>query len=639
MATSETTRPARASIDWVGSLAHTPLAEVVRRIASEERSGDLQINLGSAIKSIYFDRGFAVFAASNLKRDRLGESLIEAGRISRREFALASMLMKNTRGKFGAALVQAGVMSEEELGRQVAGHVNRIILSLFKAKDGIYSFDERGTSIPVELMVSLSVYRMMLDGVRYMTDGKLILAGLPPLSSLVRVNQEPPFTVIPRKLKAAEQTILRSTRQGARLSSLVQHPDLERGIALRACYGLWAAGLLVDVDGAKNRQPLRIQEETGVFRLSEIQQKFARIRAQSARQEILMEFDRIDRVTEEEILGLDSGPEESIDEAFETKKTEWEKKKNLVEAERSLVMKVDEIQERLQRAYERVREEARAKAEAPPAVESAEEGKTASEAMVSVDEDFASNVDADGEELLEVPTEQTLPPLTEEFMEEVRVVDVGIDIDSESTIPVAPAKPTETLAGDVPIEDPTTDPELDTEASLSTDAADEETPVQVVDATERPQVEADDEATGEPKRELYGAAKQERIRQLLRDVKLHFQVHDWEHAVSLLFELVDLAPDEASHHGMLARAMARHPVMRKDAERHFIDALRLAPQDADLHYSLGLYYKSFGLASRAENEFRTTLRINPRHEGARKHMGGGGKSKDPLRDMFRKIFG
>jgi tetratricopeptide (TPR) repeat protein len=90
---------------------------------------------------------------------------------------------------------------------------------------------------------------------------------------------------------------------------------------------------------------------------------------------------------------------------------------------------------------------------------------------------------------------------------------------------------------------------------------------------------------------------------------------------------------------MLARAMARHPVMRKDAERHFIEALRLAPQDADLHFSLGLYYKSFGMHSRAQHGFRTAIRINPHHEDAKKHISSGKNSKDPLRDVFKKIFG
>ena len=563
-------------VEWIGSLDAVPLAQVLRQIAAEERSGDLQINLGTAIKSIYFDHGFVVFAGSNLKRDRLGESLIEAGRISRHEFALASMLMKGSRRKFGQALVKAGVMSEEELGKHVAAQVNRIVMSLFKSPDAVYSFDERDTVIPMELMVGLSIYRILLEGVRHMTNGKLLLAGLPPLDTQVRVAENPPFTMDPRKLKPIEQSVLHSAGKGAPLSALLQRGDSERGIVLRACYGLYAAGLLEPAD-RNRRRPLKVQEETGVFVLSEIQRKFAKIQATNAQQEILMEFDRLDRASEKELLHLEGPAKESaIQKAFEERQSEWEKKRAMVEAQQTLVAKIDVIQARLQKAYARMLEQRE-------------------QANEDTEPDTAT------EPTLEPPTEQALPPLNEELFEEM-----GIDLSSDNEV---------TGYSLVDTQPPSTDESSEREPDEKADAADASTP-------------------------LTGAARDERVRQLLRDVKLHFQVRDWEHAVSLLYELVELEPEVAHHHGMLGRAMARHPVMRKNAERHFIEALRLAPQDADLHFSLGLYYKSFAMHSRAQNAFRTALRIRPTHEGAKKQLSSGpGGKKDPLRDMFKKIFG
>ena len=126
-------------------------------------------------------------------------------------------------------------------------------------------------------------------------------------------------------------------------------------------------------------------------------------------------------------------------------------------------------------------------------------------------------------------------------------------------------------------------------------------------------------------------------RRILRDVKLHFRIKDWEGAVPLIELLVRIAPSKGTYRGMLARAMSRHPVMRKDAEEHFVAALRLAPQDPELHYWLGLYYQSFGLKSRALTEFRATLHLAPRHEGARKQLSGE-KKADSLRSLVKRIF-
>ena len=126
--------------------------------------------------------------------------------------------------------------------------------------------------------------------------------------------------------------------------------------------------------------------------------------------------------------------------------------------------------------------------------------------------------------------------------------------------------------------------------------------------------------------------------QLLHDVKLHFQCRDWEGAVRLLQDLVEISPGSAFYRGLLGRAMSRHPVLRENAEKHFIEALRLSPQDAQLHYWLGLYYKSYGLKSRAVNEFRTTLRIDPKHTGARKQFIAGGKRGEALGSVLKKFF-
>jgi Flp pilus assembly protein TadD len=300
-----------------------------------------------------------------------------------------------------------------------------------------------------------------------------------------------------------------------------------------------------------------------------------------------------------------------------------------VEAQHTLVTKVEVIQERLKKAYERVQAEKQNKSpETAPDMER-----------------VRAVVDA---EAFEIPTEDTLPPLNDHLFEEA-----GIDMASDDVL--APAsklvdtQPTEhdaarASAGTIDQADKVAqvaqvDEAIEHERSDELEAPLKSEPAATVDPVAAKQ---DNARGGSPPSALplTGSARLERVRQLQRDVKLHFQVRDWEHAVSLLYELVELEPADASHHGMLARAMARHPVMRKDAERHFIEALRLAPQNADLHFSLGLYYKSFTMHARAQTEFRTALRIRPQHEGAKKHLSPGGKGgKDPLKDMFKKIFG
>ena len=101
-------------------VAVSPIAETLRSIAASRKSGDLQVRAGRMVKTAFFDHGRLVFTASNLRKDRLGEALIEDGRISEEEFQRVSALMRGERKRrFGEALVKAGVMDRYEVGTAV----------------------------------------------------------------------------------------------------------------------------------------------------------------------------------------------------------------------------------------------------------------------------------------------------------------------------------------------------------------------------------------------------------------------------------------------------------------------------------------------------------------------------------------
>ena len=833
MTTAETKggEPSRSTAGFIGSLAHTPLAEVFQRLVHEGRSGDLQVTTPTAIKTVYFDRGFVVFASSNLKNDRLGESMIEAGRISRHEFALTSMVMKSTRRKFGETLVQAGIVSEEELGHFVATQVNRIVLSLFSAKGGMYSFDERPCGIPVDCMVSLSVYRILLEGVRGMTSQRLVLAGLPSLDTRLKVASEPPFTLDAEKLRSVEKEVLRCAGSGASVSEIVAFVGGNRGVALRAAYGLYSAGVLEAVATEAPNPRLRVQAETGTFVLSEIRRKFeasqeapvpvpyseepeappvelslqyeqetepppfgepgtrpvspppsvtdavsdvrerprtllsrlhewikklwvpvenallrwvgASAQSTEAFQETFRprkppkpslegksspptgratpKSDAVPRVATErtptparrevESVGTPtwsilSTPEEGEGEAPKPETPEkmepkvgvpsWSMRDEASELEpqenRSTPSAVgvpswsmkDDPWESLDRspgihvepsrkrdpepaiekevppprpaARPRISAERReAPIEEPPSLEPepALDEAMAFEPLSSLDSELF--IEGEGE----FPGDDESSMLSHIPVEEIALTEEALEIEIEIEVEVEGESLAESVELAAPRAEEPAPPVIETKA-YTTGAARPEpserrpngrrsseppasSPAPLGGVESRGETDTEESSPSE----VAASSREEAMRRmrqgggearLLRDVKLHFKLQDWQGAVPLLEQLVQISPGSALYRGMLARAMSRHPVMRKNAEEHFIEALRLAPHDAELHYWLGLYYKSFGLKSRAYTEFRSTLRIDPKHEGARKQLASDRKD-DAVGTVIKKIFG
>ncbi|MGH9337212.1 MAG: DUF4388 domain-containing protein, partial [Vicinamibacteria bacterium] len=441
--------------------ARIALPEVLKTIALRELSGCLEVQSGRRVRTIYFDRGFIVFTASNSEDDRLGRCLLYAGKITERELEIAADSMKGKR-RIGEAIVEAGYLTQDELGRELANQARKISTSLFALEEGMYRFTRQECPIPLELRLSLSLYRIQLEGIRLMKNGKLIGSALPPERSVLRLSKCPPFSFEEVRFLPIEVLVMEAAQKDRSLDAIVERVGKGKGTILRAVYGLLTAGILERAAaGAEPIRPLKVQEEIGTFLLSKMDDREA-ARAENVRQEVLLEFENSERATAEELLAVDSGARpEDIEKAYEERRSRWQEKQKNVEGDKTLVLKVEEIQRRLAAA------------------------KT---------------------KLLEVKAETPAP---------------------------APEK-------------------------------------------------------AAPSRAKAPAGE---LKRLLREIKLRKMVQDEEGTISLLYEVVALAPENAKYEAMLAQALASHSVMRSKAERHFRRALSLDPQNAEVHYLLGRYYQ------------------------------------------------
>lgn len=358
----------KRSLDQVGSTGSVPFSEILSSIAANELSGDLQIISGRIIRTLYFDCGFLVFAASNRKKDRLGSRLLESGQVTEKELEMAFRLKRRNR-RIGEAMIDAGLLTEEELGYEVARQARQIVLSVYGLKTGLYSFDERPCGIPMDLRLSLSVYRMQLQGIRRMTKGDLILQGLGVFERPIQPSEIPPFSFDRSELWSVECNVLDASEAGSGLNGILEEVNGRRIHVLRAVYGLLRAGILERRNGTHKKQ--KVQEEMGRFLLSPIGKDLEKtIRPMNVRQEVLLQFDSLDTASPSELLEVEENAgEEEIRRAVEAKEKDWKKKQALIKNERSLLTKVDEIRQRLARARTEIleKQEAHAGSKSPDA--------------------------------------------------------------------------------------------------------------------------------------------------------------------------------------------------------------------------------------------------------------------------------
>lgn len=567
-------------------IATSPIAETVRRLSAERRSGDLQVRSGRMVKIAFFDHGRLVFAASNLRRDRLGEALVADGRITQQDFDRVSALMRADRGRrFGEALVQAGVMDRYEVGTAVARQVRRVALSLFELADGAAVFEERACSIPLEYMISLSVHRLLYDGIRGMKNQELVLKGLGYLDRGVVLAEVPPFPYEPRGRSSEELEILDLAQRRVTVRRLGW---AEGGLAfprLRAVYALLAAGILREADAELAVPQPVVQTETGMFLLSALHNRPDPSLRDAIRREVHLELEHSARLDREAWLKLArAAPRDELVRALEDKMERYHALRDGVGVDDPLRTDIDVILGRASSALRLARQAPEtASAEAVLARHAAEAAAALRQAA---------------------PPPPAPPPPDPEAVTAPK-----------AAVPPPPASPADRPA------DETRPPVR---------------PRDPADQTHPPAGRPDDSIrTAAPGASAFEGQAQ--IEHLLMEGEVRMTVADYANAVKVYEKLVQRAPRVAAFHLRLAVAMACYPRTSKLAEREFYEAARLEPENAELHYQWGLYYKVMKIKSRAVAEMRTAVRLSPKHKAARAELESM-SPKDSALTSLKKLF-
>ena len=322
-----------ARTDWVGSFSPVVFTEFLKKVSQESGSGALQVASGPSVKTVHINKGSVRFARSNVRQDRLCESMLAHKFISADEYELA-----RTEGcRFGEALLSMGRLTEKELNRELAIQVQRIVLSLFRLEAGTYCFDEADTGSGY-LPFRLSVAPLLLKGLRSVTDGKMILSALPAADTRVRAADVVPYKFDPKKLAPTERAVLERAGVGTPIGDIIRDCEVGRSAAFRSCFALLSVGLLEPVP-----------DDVGPGALEE----------ESHEDLIRSQFERLEFVSDEDLLGIRKGTDErELKQSYEGLRSEWSEVRTQT-ADPSLRRKIDAITFRLAAAYSQLLAERR----------------------------------------------------------------------------------------------------------------------------------------------------------------------------------------------------------------------------------------------------------------------------------------
>ena len=146
-----------------GQLKRHPLTELVREISAAGLSGALRLTREQARAVVYFDAGELIYATSNLRAYRLVETV-------RRWNILSEPQLQGVQGKtsdleFGAALVEAGILSREKLETLVERQVSELLYHMLLWTEGDWDFDSR-VRLAEDVRVGVSTKKLLMESAR-----------------------------------------------------------------------------------------------------------------------------------------------------------------------------------------------------------------------------------------------------------------------------------------------------------------------------------------------------------------------------------------------------------------------------------------------------------------------------------------
>lgn len=172
-----------------GNFRLYPLSDVLIGLQRTLKTGVLDVRQGGVKKKIYIRAGDVISASSNYEKDRLGDVLLKARRINRRQYDKAAEIKSKTGGRYTAILVHMGYLRASDVIGAAELQARRIIGSLFAMREADFEFTEGPLPARKAITLHLSIGDLIYRALKKNADVELLESYL--LESVVDFSSDP----------------------------------------------------------------------------------------------------------------------------------------------------------------------------------------------------------------------------------------------------------------------------------------------------------------------------------------------------------------------------------------------------------------------------------------------------------------
>jgi len=230
-------------MSFTGNLKTVSLPDIFQLIFTTKKTGVLYVVRGDEKKEIYFNSGFTIYASSSSEQDLFGSILLKQGRIAKQE--LVKVLQEKKEGKkIGAALVERGLFTREEILDCLRLQIEEIIFGLFGWKDGEFKFVEGKTPPPDSIQTELNPMNIIMEGTRRIDEWEELKKILPPDNVLIELEKNPILKTEQIRLTRNEILVMAFIGSGKKMIDVIKESSLDQFLTCKAIANIMQYGLV-----------------------------------------------------------------------------------------------------------------------------------------------------------------------------------------------------------------------------------------------------------------------------------------------------------------------------------------------------------------------------------------------------------
>lgn len=243
-------------MDLQGNLDNFGLPEIFHLLTSGQKTGTLGIQKEDEVAMVYFRNGQVFYAYGPRKMARLGDLLVQAGKITpaQLENAMAEQRTDQGHRRLGEILLAKQWLSQDDLESAVRNQVEEVIYEVLRWGGGMFKFYEEQFPTDEEITIKISTENLILEGVRRLDEMSRIKDSLPPFETVLALAPAEDGRKKDIALQAYEWNVLTLIDGMRNLYEILDSAPTDRLATLRTLAGLYSAGLIREYEG-EERHP------------------------------------------------------------------------------------------------------------------------------------------------------------------------------------------------------------------------------------------------------------------------------------------------------------------------------------------------------------------------------------------------